>query len=141
MGLFDHYEAVQCGEFAFRMLRAVSPTEGRWIIGDFERALNAAEVEAGLKPSVGPGGSGFHWRGFSTLSKREMAEASGSSSKLAALVADGVKMEKHWKVVFARREEPHYGNDELADDAYSLALAMGFEGRHDNRATTTPWCE
>jgi hypothetical protein len=33
MGLFDQHEAVQCGEFAFSMPRAVSPTEGRWIIG------------------------------------------------------------------------------------------------------------
>jgi hypothetical protein len=128
MGLFDQHEAVQCGEFAFRMLRAVSPTEGRWIIADFETALNAAEVEAGRKPSVGPGGSGFHWRGFSTLSKRELADVSGSSSKLAALVADGIEMFKHWRVVFARGEEPYYGDDELGDDAYSLALAMGFGG-------------
>jgi hypothetical protein len=56
-----------------------------------------------------------------------MAEVSGASSKPAALVADGVEMEKHWKVVFVRGEEPYYGDDELGDDAYSLALAMGFE--------------
>lgn len=88
--------------FAQRMEEAKTTDEGREIIAKAEIALGQLQKEAGQEPTVGPGGSGFQWRGFSTLKAREKKAITKDApeefkKRLAELVADIEAMESYWK--------------------------------------------
>jgi hypothetical protein len=74
------------------MLDAGSADEARVVIRSFETWLHDLEAAAGLDPLCGPGGSGFWFRGLSTIRpdefSQQLAKAPGyARDTLAAAVA------------------------------------------------------
>lgn len=99
--------------FTERMRAAETTDDGRTIIKEFETAVHDFEVLCKLDPTVGDKGSGFAYRGFSTLKPADRArmikrvrEANPENGdRFAALVNDGVLMESAWKELWDKERE------------------------------------
>ena len=98
--------------FTERMKKAVDADAGRELIAEHTVAINELERELGLSPTVGHGGGGYSYRGFSTLTPRErstlvkraVAVDKERGAKLKALIEDGVSLEVPWKALYSREK-------------------------------------
>jgi len=96
--------------WAERMRRAKTGDEGRVLIRQHEAAIATLEQSLGLQPTVGNSGSGFGYRGFSTLTPKDRSamvkNARGidraSGDRLHALIVDGLAMDEPWKQLHNR---------------------------------------
>ncbi len=93
--------------YAERMKNAATADEGRKLISDYTEEFASIEREAGLKHTVGVGGSGFGLRGYSTLSPAEKKKIVAAVTKknpvlgerLKALIRDIDASEPHWEAL------------------------------------------
>ena len=93
------------GAFSKQMEAALDAEAGRVIIKAHEKAIHDLEIFHRLKPSVGEGGSGFAYRGFSTVGPAEWKNLVRCTPGLGPLVADGYLMAAAWRKLLAAEEE------------------------------------
>jgi hypothetical protein len=129
--------------FTQRMSEAADASEGRKLIHEHEEQINALERSAGLKPTVGTGGSGFHSRGFSTVKPKEwMARIKEMHAidpkkavRLREMIADGRALEAPWNVLLEKSLEG-YGNRVPKSPPHVADLLDRVESEKGNAETT-----
>jgi len=87
--------------FSEQMADAENAEAGRTIIKAHEAAIHDLEVFHGLAPTVGENGSGFAYRGFSTVPVAEWKALVRQTPDLGPLVADGYLMDAPWQKLLA----------------------------------------
>jgi hypothetical protein len=101
--------------FSEQMAAAQDAEAGRAIIKAHEAAIHDLEVFHGLPPTVGENGSGFAYRGFSTVSASEWTALVKRTPDLGPLVADGLLMDAPWQRLLAAEmaamTEPYFASD------------------------------
>ena len=112
--------------FTEQMEAAANAEVGRAIIKAHEKAIHDLEIFHGLKPSVGEGGSGFAYRGFSTVGPAEWKKLVKCTPFLGPLVADGYLMDAAWRKLLAAENEKQDA-DYYADEAAAPKQAGLFE--------------
>lgn len=87
------------------MAQAPDASAGRGIISEHDTAIGELEKSVGLQPTVGRGGGGSAWRGFSTVKPSEWQRRIAvikkinpeAATRLKALIADGRSMVEPWQ--------------------------------------------
>lgn len=87
--------------FSEQMAAAENAEAGRAIIKAHEAAIHDLEVLHGLAPTVGENGSGFAYRGFSTVPVNEWKALIKQTPDLGPLVAEGYLMDAPWQRLLA----------------------------------------
>jgi DNA polymerase-3 subunit beta len=107
--LVAEYARITGRNYATLMSRARNSDEGRQIHREHELLLNSLDRSIGIAPICGPSGSGYSYRGFSTVSPKERrqwvkaAKAINPSiaAEIAAYIQQGADMDASWQSLLA----------------------------------------